>query len=824
MDRRTILVVIAMTFVLFSVNYYFTNQHQTELREWNMQQKALKADKQQKLLEEVSKKTAQPSQLPFVTLYADSDSTTSVGSALISGKTLLTIATSETMPETVYAKVDGKLDGFKLITANPIVDSPIVYARNPDETITTTSLPHFGTYQIQLTAVPTTNVTFAQYVDGQFEIPAEELAQIKNELDGSKQPVPTQPSSIALFKSERGYLPVGWYNAKEKRLIPFNEIETLRPNLALIEETAQVVSTDKKQETFYVLENKYQQLVFSNFGAALAEINLPFETEENQSSVVKPVEYDRLMVEHHPYNAYFPQHPYTTSDEVKHEKGTLGGYYPLIRRDLIQKGERKSIRVSPQFYALNIVSGTFSDVAELVYEVKEFTPNKIVFEASQPHRRITKTFSLEDEVDAPYTLNLSIEITGDSRNLWLTSGVPETEWISGGPAPALKIRETLQGKPTVTELSFPTDTQIVNGRKPDWTSNGNGFFGVIQDPLDDVGEGYAVQYVSGAAVPSRLTEIDQDHDLYPADKMPGYITMLPLKNKTGKMDFRIFAGPFSSKILKKVDEVYSNPEIGYNPDYIATQTFHGWFAFISEPFAKFLFILMNFFYFLTGSWGFSIILLTLALRIMLYPLNAWSTKSMLKMKEVAPLAQKLQEKYKSDPKKLQIEMMNLYRDKGVNPVSGCFPILIQIPFLIGMFGLLKSTFELRGAPFIPGWIDNLAAPDVLFSWGTPIPFIGNEFHLLPFLVGGMMFVQQSMMSTLPEDPKEWTDQQRQQRAMGNIMSLVMAFIFYSMPSGLNIYFLFSTFFGLVQQWWTNKRMQSEQPQVIVEAAPIKRRK
>lgn len=824
MDRRTIIVVIAMTFVLFSVNYYFTSQHQAEVAEWNMQQKALKEAKQQKLEEEVQQKTAKVSQLPFITLYADSAAKTSVGNAIIAGKTLLTIASSEKMPENVYATVDGKLDGFRLLTANPTLGGPVVYARNPDETVTSTSLPHFGTYQIQLAALPSTTVTFAQYVDGQFEIPSQELTKIINELEGTKEPIAVQPSSIALFKSEKGYLPVGWYNAEEKRLIPFNEIDSLKPNLALIERAEQTVSKEKKQETFYVLENKYQQLVFSNFGGALAEINLPFESETNESSVVKPVEYDRQMVEDHPYNAYFPQHPYITADKTQHEKGTLGGYYPLLRRDLIQKGERKSIRVSPQFYAFNVVSGTFSDVAELIYEVKEFTPTKIVFEAVQPHRRISKTFSIEDEKDAPYTLNLSMEITGDTRNLWLTSGVPEVEWISGGPAPALKIRETLQGKPSVTELSFPTDTQIVNGRKPDWTSNGNGFFGVIQDPLDDVGEGYAVQYVSGAAVPSRLTEIDQEHDLYPAEKMPGYITMLPLKNKSGKMDFRIFAGPFSSKVLKQVDEVYTNPEIGYNPDYIATQTFHGWFAFISEPFAKFLFILMNFFHFLTGSWGFSIILLTLALRIMLYPLNAWSTKSMLKMKEITPLVQKLQEKHKKDPKKLQIEMMNLYRDKGVNPVSGCFPILIQIPFLIGMFGLLKSTFELRGASFIPGWIDNLAAPDVVFSWGTPIPLIGNEFHLLPFLVGGVMFIQQSMMSTLPEDPKDWTDQQRQQRAMGNVMALVMVFIFYSMPSGLNIYFLFSTFFGLVQQWWMNRRMQSNQPEIIVEAAPVKRRK
>ena len=150
--------------------------------------------------------------------------------------------------------------------------------------------------------------------------------------------------------------------------------------------------------------------------------------------------------------------------------------------------------------------------------------------------------------------------------------------------------------------------------------------------------------------------------------------------------------------------------------------------------------------------------------------------------------------------------MNLYRDSGVNPVSGCLPLLIQMPFLIGMFDLLKSTFELRGASFIPGWIDNLTAPDVLFSWSQPIFFIGNEFHLLPILLGGVMFLQQRLMSTLPKDPSLWTEQQRQQRSMGSVMAIVFAVMFYNFPSGLNIYWLSSMLLGILQQWWTQKSL------------------
>jgi YidC/Oxa1 family membrane protein insertase len=148
-----------------------------------------------------------------------------------------------------------------------------------------------------------------------------------------------------------------------------------------------------------------------------------------------------------------------------------------------------------------------------------------------------------------------------------------------------------------------------------------------------------------------------------------------------------------------------------------------------------------------------------------------------------------------------------------------------MPFLIGMFDLLKSTFELRGASFIPGWIDDLTAPDVLFSWNMPLPLIGNSFHLLPILLGAVMFLQQRMMSTMPKDPALWTDQQRQQRFMGNIMAVVFTVMFYNFPSGLNIYWLSSMLLGIAQQYWTTKQMAkaAEKATVTVEV-PVKGKK
>jgi YidC/Oxa1 family membrane protein insertase len=576
----------------------------------------------------------------------------------------------------------------------------------------------------------------------------------------------------------------------------------------------QQTSSDKQgEEKFYVLETPYQQLVFSNYGGALAEINLNFRTKENELSVVREIDFDRKMAENYPYNAFFPAHAYYTSgtgsDLEFHEKGKLSGYYPLLRRDLIEKLPRKNVDVKPPYYALNIVSN-YPEVANSVYQVTHFDNRSITFKSDQGIRRISKTYTIEDiDQEVPYCLNLSIEIEGDSRGLWLTTGVPEVEWISGGPAPALKYRITRNKKAEVEKIDLPTDTLTMSSVYLDWICNSNGFLGMILNPLQQIEPGYQVQYVSGTAVPSRLVEIDQAYNRFPADKMPGYMAMLPLPHQSGTTKYSFFAGPFDDDILKQVDAKFSDPATGYNPDYIACQTMHGWFTFISEPFAKFLLILMNFFHFLTNSWALSIVLLTISLRLMLYPLNTWSTKSMVRMQQIAPEVTAIQEKHKKDPKKAQLEIMNLYRERGVNPVSGCLPLLIQMPFLIGMFDLLKSSFALRGAPFIPGWIDDLTAPDVLFSWSRPLFFIGTEFHLLPILLGLVMFFQQRLMSTAPKDPNQMTDQQRQQKAMGSIMTVVFAVMFYNFPSGLNIYWLSSMLLGMLQQWYTTKKVQQE---------------
>lgn len=602
---------------------------------------------------------------------------------------------------------------------------------------------------------------------------------------------------------------------KEKQL----KIRETEENEEVLEEektptTSKETADKKTTQEFYVLENHYQQLVISNVGGALIEINLPFQSPTNQKSVVKPIEIDQEIKRDHPYNDYFPGHSYYSAGSDSqgpytfHAEGALGGYYPLLRRDLIESGNWKSVKIDSRYFALNLL-GAQPEISELIYSVKHFDETKLVLEAEHKRRKITKTFNLPKEDAAPYCFNVSIKIEGDKRDLWISSGIPEVELFSGNSEPVMKYRITRNLKAAVELIPLPSESvpnNINSSIHPDWLCNSNGFFGIIMDPLGDVADGYKTSFVSGKTVPSRLIEIDQTYNRFQAEALPGYLLMLPFKADQKTMDLRIFAGPFSSSILKTVDTIYSDPATDYTPDYIASQSYHGYFSFISEPFAKFLFFLMNFFHSITHSWAFSIILLTVALRIMMYPLNAWSVKSMIGMQQIAPEVAAIQERNKKDPKKAQLEIMELYQKKGINPIGGCFPMLIQMPFLIGMFDLLKTTYELRGASFIPGWIDNLAAPDVLFSWSQPLFFIGNQFHLLPFLLGGVMYLQQKFSSPTPIKTEQMTDMQRQQRMMSLFMPILFAVMFYHFPSGLNIYWLSSMLLGILQQWWTQRKM------------------
>jgi len=215
-----------------------------------------------------------------------------------------------------------------------------------------------------------------------------------------------------------------------------------------------------------------------------------------------------------------------------------------------------------------------------------------------------------------------------------------------------------------------------------------------------------------------------------------------------------------------------------------------------DPVAKPLLWCLKFFNRYVGNYGLAIILLTVLIRILFWPLNHYSYKSMKKMQEIQPLIKRLREKYKDDPQALNRELMQVYRTYNINPFSGCLPMLIQIPVFFALYKVLLQAIELRHAPFF-GWIKDLSAPDRL-PIGFDIPYLGG-LPVLTILMGLSMYIQQKL-SPSSLDPT-------QARIM-LIMPIFFTVLFVKFPSGLVLYWLVNNLLSIAQQVTTNKILQA----------------
>ena len=260
---------------------------------------------------------------------------------------------------------------------------------------------------------------------------------------------------------------------------------------------------------------------------------------------------------------------------------------------------------------------------------------------------------------------------------------------------------------------------------------------------------------------------------YPAFEVPG--------GRFVERSYRLYLGPKLESAVAAVD-----PRLTEAIDF-------GW-SWIRPVVAFFADLLVWIHLHIVANYGVAIILLTIVLRLLTFPLSQKSMKSMQRLGKIAPEMKELQAKFKDDREKLQAEMMALYRRKGMNPLSamggGCIPMLIQMPFLISLFFALRVSMDLRHAPFV-GWIQDLSAPETLFSIG-PIPV-----RVLPLLMGASMLLQQRMSPSQGADP--------QQRQMMQWMSVMFIFLFYQFPSGLVLYWFTSNLLGILQQWVINRQ-------------------
>jgi len=389
-----------------------------------------------------------------------------------------------------------------------------------------------------------------------------------------------------------------------------------------------------------------------------------------------------------------------------------------------------------------------------VYKIAQSTKDKIVFVyTSRENWKITKTFELSPE----YLHKLDYKL----EKLTPEAKLPEIETM-WGPGLGTDAKE-LKENDSVTRIigytsAMPAKLEKIKTEKNQaqlykWTAIDNRYFLAAFIPSN------SLDYSN-----IEVSRLDKKHP-------PMLVLSANVKQTETVQSFsmQFFVGPKSYSHLKTF-----NMGLEKSVDF----GFFGWLGKIAMS-------VLSFFFGLTGNYGWSIIILTIIIQILVLPLTLKSYKAMAAMKKIQPLIKDLQTKYKNDPKRLQVEMMNLYRTQKVNPLGGCLPLLLQLPIFWALFTTLRNAYELRFAEWI-FWVKDLSASDSLMH------FAGFNLNLLPLIMGIGMFFQQKMTSAT-SDPM--------QRKMMYIMPVVFTLMFWGFPSGLVIYWLTNSIVSMIVQYF-----------------------
>ena len=295
----------------------------------------------------------------------------------------------------------------------------------------------------------------------------------------------------------------------------------------------------------------------------------------------------------------------------------------------------------------------------------------------------------------------------------------------------------------------------------------NGWVGIIQ------------HYFVTAWVPSPKSNRDfysrkVDTNLYSVGMKQPLAELAP--QASTRVESRLLVGPQDQRMLEAIA-----PGLDLTVDY-------GWLTVIAQP----IHWLLQKLHGLVGNWGWAIVLLTVVIKTIFFPLQAASYRSMARMKAVTPRLTQIRERFGSDRVKMNQAMMELYKTEKINPLGGCLPIAVQIPVFIALYWVLLASVEMRDAPWI-GWIQDLAAPD--------------PFYILPLVMAGTMFIQVKLNPT-PPDPM--------QAKMMMMMPLVFSVMFFFFPAGLVLYWLVNNVYSIAQQWVITRKITQ-----AVAAAKVK---
>ncbi len=392
--------------------------------------------------------------------------------------------------------------------------------------------------------------------------------------------------------------------------------------------------------------------------------------------------------------------------------------------------------------------------------------------------------ALEDGADVLHVAFESAEVNGVKlRKTWsLARGsyvaTVAHEVVNNGAAPVqpqLYLQLVRDGNPPAGESSFYftftgpamyTDAakfrkvefkDIEKGKAEHDKSASDGWIAMVQHY-------FASAWLLPAGTPREYRTAKVSDNLYSIAMVQALPAVAP--GTSAKAEAQLFAGPQEENRLEALA-----PGLELVKDY-------GWFTILAKP----LFWLLDQLYKLLHNWGWAIVALVVLLKIAFYWLNHKAYASMAKMKAVNPRVMEMRERLKDNPQQMQQEMMRIYREEKVNPLGGCLPILVQMPFFIALYWVLLSSVEMRNAPWI-GWITDLSAKDPYF--------------ILPLLMTASSLLQ-TWLNPTPPDPV--------QAKMMWIMPLVFSVMFFFFPAGLVLYWLTNNILSIAQQWFINKRL------------------
>lgn len=348
-------------------------------------------------------------------------------------------------------------------------------------------------------------------------------------------------------------------------------------------------------------------------------------------------------------------------------------------------------------------------------------------------------------------------------------------------------------------LLRPDETKIYD-KDYVWTGVGGKYFEILALPQNPT--------VMNNAVYSTKTEVNNYSN---AQVM---LTRDAINGNSVQDTYYFYVGPRTEKDLKIYNKSEDNPWNLSGTNLNASLNSSGILSWL-ETILKWCLEMINM---VVRNWGLSIIVLTIIIKLLFYPLTKKSSLGTLKMKQIQPKVDEIQAKYKDQPEKLNAELTKLYKEENYNPLSGCLPLLIQFPILIAMYNLFNNYFEFRGAMFIPGWIPDLSVGDSIVAVDFNIPFLGNHIRILPVIY----LISQLLFGKLTQTNTATGSSATQMKIMMYGMPIFFFFILYNAPSGLILYWTVSNILQLVQQLIINKMVAAKEAEMELNKGPEKK--